>query len=144
MAIFDIFKGKKQRKIEEKLRRPSKGAFQQAKKKSPEKTEEVKEEKVEIKKGKTELSSRVLLAPHITEKSTLFSEKGVYTFKVPKEANKSMIRNAVKDLYGYEPRKITILNMPAKARLVRGKKGVKSGFRKALIYLKEGDKIELA
>jgi len=144
MALLDIFKGKKQRKAEEKLKRPSKGAFQQAKKKDEEKPKEARVEKGELKKAKSELPSRVLLAPHITEKSTLSAEKGIYAFRVAPSASKVMIRQAIADLYGYKPRKITIANMPAKTRSVRGKKGVKPGYRKAMIYLKEGDKIELA
>ena len=43
---------------------------------------------------------------------------------------------------GFEPIKIRIINVPLKKRIVRGKVGIKSGYKKALVYLKESDKIE--
>lgn len=45
-------------------------------------------------------------------------------------------------MYGFKPVKIRIINTHSKKRVVRGKKGMKPGFKKALVYLKEGDKIE--
>jgi large subunit ribosomal protein L23 len=145
MALFDIFKkglprkaGKK-RKADEKLKRPSKGALKEVEKaaEEPEKEEIAKE-------GKSELASRVILFPHITEKTTLFSEKGVYSFRVSPKANKIMIKQSIREMYGFDPRKIRIINVPSKTRSLRGKKGVKPGYKKALVYLKEGDKIEIA
>ena len=50
--------------------------------------------------------------------------------------------NAIKAFYKVTPEKINIVRNPSKTVFVRGKKGVKSGVKKAYVYLKEGDKIE--
>lgn len=84
-----------------------------------------------------------LIRPRITEKSGLMSEKlNVYTFEVGKNSTKHSIAHEVKSLYKVTPVKVRIVNLPAKDILVRGKKGHKSAIKKALIYLKKGDKIE--
>jgi large subunit ribosomal protein L23 len=84
----------------------------------------------------------VIVCPHITEKSGILSQSNVYTFVVTKEANKPMIAQAVKALYKVTPTKITVVNLPSKNVFVRGKKGVVSGMRKAVVTLKKGDKID--
>ncbi len=158
MAFIDIFRSKKGR--EEKLRRPPKGALKHSasakatadkSSKPAKKPEEIEvtaepEEKKEpaTAERSSELASLLISAPHITEKSAGMSEMGAYIFKVSPRANKILVKRAVKELYGFEPVKVRILNMPSKPRFIRGRKGVKSGFKKAIVFLKEGDKIELA
>lgn len=83
-----------------------------------------------------------ILRPRVTEKSGLLSQGGVYTFEVTASANKSTIAGAVKALYKVTPVKIAIVNSPAKKVFVRGRRGVVSGVRKALVTLKKGDKID--
>lgn len=145
MALFDIFKRDKKKKVEEKLKRPPKGALKSSSAAAKQKTEELQKEKEGgAKEGKSEFASGVVLAPHITEKSANCSENGVYVFRVAPAANKIMIKRAIKELYGFTPLRIRTIKMPAKLRLVRGKTGVKPGYKKAAVYLKEGDKIDLS
>jgi large subunit ribosomal protein L23 len=85
----------------------------------------------------------ILLAPHITEKGALVaSVDNAYVFTVHKDAHKEIIAKAVKEIYNVTPKKVTIARTPAKAVVVRGKRGVKSGAKKAYVYLNKGDKIE--
>lgn len=91
---------------------------------------------------KEKRAAEFIIQPHITEESNLLAGKNIYTFKVRQPANKNIIRKAVKELFGFLPVKIRIINAKPKKRFVRGKKGVRPGFKKALVYLKEGDKIE--
>ncbi len=84
----------------------------------------------------------VILRPRITEKSGALSQIGVYTFEVTKSANKSMISRAVASLYKVTPVKIAIVNLPAKKVIVRNRRGVVAGTRKALVTLRKGDKID--
>ena len=84
----------------------------------------------------------VILRPRITEKSGLLSQGGVYTFEVTKNANKEAIRKAVASLYKVIPVKIAVLNHPARSVFVKGRKGVVSGLRKAVVTLKKGEKID--
>lgn len=149
MAFFDIFKkgsGGPQKKAD-KLKRPPKGALKQAESRAAaveDKAKEAKKEKAEIKLGKSELASMVILKPHVTEKTTIGSESGAYTFVVSPRANKILVKRAVRELYGFTPKRVRMINIPAKPRRVRGVKGTKSGYKKAVVYLKENDKIEIS
>jgi large subunit ribosomal protein L23 len=89
--------------------------------------------------------SRVLRNPRVTEKATDASERGVYVFDIDPRAGKSDVRQAVKALYKVEPRKIAITIVPAKRvqSRARGLFGRKSGGKKAYVYLKKGETIEI-
>lgn len=92
--------------------------------------------------GSFALASDAIIRPHITEKAGVMSQNGVYTFQVNKNANKDTISKAVKSLYKVTPVKVGIVNVPAKQVFVRGKRGSVSGFKKAIVTLKKGDKID--
>lgn len=85
----------------------------------------------------------VLTKPHITEKASMHAENNVYVFEVSKRANKATVRSIVKELYKVDPVKVNIVNLPAKKVVSRGIKGMKPGKKKALVYLKKGDTIEI-
>lgn len=87
---------------------------------------------------------RILKNPRVTEKATLSAEQDVYVFDVVTDANKFQIKEAVKSLYKVTPVKVNVVTVPAKRIVYRGKKGVKSGGKKAYVYLKKGDKISIA
>ena len=89
--------------------------------------------------------SDVIIAPRITEKSVRLMDKGVYTFNVRKDVTKNEIVKAIKAIYKVEPLRVRIVNYPAKVKYNHktGRKGFKSGGKKALVYLKEGDKISI-
>ncbi|MEK7463817.1 MAG: 50S ribosomal protein L23 [Patescibacteria group bacterium] len=93
----------------------------------------------------TPITSDIILRPRITEKSGIMGEAlNVYTFEVTKNATKDAVAKAVKTLYKVTPTKIRVINLPAKKVFVRGRKGTQSAVKKALVYLKKGDKIDLA
>ncbi|GMQ95052.1 MAG: hypothetical protein BMS9Abin13_162 [Patescibacteria group bacterium] len=85
----------------------------------------------------------VFARPHITEKASMLAEKNVYVFEIDKRAGKAEVKSAVREIYNVEPRKVNIVNIPSKNVLSRGIKGVKSGKKKAMVYLKKGDSIEV-
>ena len=84
----------------------------------------------------------VLLRPHVTEKGADAS-MGVYAFEVARGATKRQIAAAVQGLYNVAPRKVAVLPITRKQVVVRGRRGVKGGGKKAYIYLKKGEKIEV-
>jgi len=81
--------------------------------------------------------------PRITEKASDASEKNIYVFNVATSANKTEIKKAIFSLYKVKPIKVNILPIPHKKVIFKGKKGLKGGGKKAVVYLKEGDKIEI-
>lgn len=89
--------------------------------------------------------STILIRPRITEKAAMLSETGnVYTFEVTKDATKTTVKRAIKEVYKVAPVKVNIVNLPSKKVVVKGKEGRTKGVIKALVYLKKEDKIDLA
>ena len=85
----------------------------------------------------------VLRNPHITEKASVKSESAVYVFKISSLADKKSVSKAFFEQYKIKPVKVATVTIPAKNVFVRGKKGKKSGYKKAYVYLKKGQKIEI-
>ena len=85
---------------------------------------------------------KLIKKPRITEKASFHAEQNVYTFDVEKSANKTEVAKAIFQLYKVKPVKVSILKVPNKKIVTRGRVSVKIGGKKALVYLKKGDKIE--
>lgn len=94
-------------------------------------------------KNNTGRLESVISRPRITEKASDKAEDNVYVFDISPRANKVLIKEAVKNIYKVDTRKVNITKVPSKNIISRGKRGVKQGGRKALVYLKKGDKIEI-
>jgi len=93
--------------------------------------------------NKNNVASVVIKKPRITEKTTYLSEKSGYTFIVDSRSNKIQIKKAIKELYNVTPIKINVINSKSKTVFRKGKKGSTSKFKKAIVFLKKGDKIDL-
>ena len=89
--------------------------------------------------------SHIIVNPRITEKGAYLSEKGIYVFNVAKDATKADVSAAIKLAYKVTPRQVRLTAVPGKAVMTRGTNrwGKTSSGKKAYVYLKEGDKIEL-
>ena len=89
----------------------------------------------------------ILKNPRITEKASILVEGNAYTFDVMADATKKEIEQAVKTLYKVTPVRIRTLPIPKKTTMPRGgkrgNKGTSGGGKKAYVYLKKGDKIEV-
>ena len=84
----------------------------------------------------------ILIKPHITEKATFSAENSVYVFQIDARGTKTEVNKAFKEKYKIDPLKVSTVTIPAKNVFVRGKRGKKSGYKKAYVYLKKGTKIE--
>lgn len=89
----------------------------------------------------------ILIKPIITEKATNDSELfNRYAFVVDKNANKVEIKDAVESAYGVSISSVKTLNYPIKRSTKYTKKGlvtgIKSGYKKAIVQLAEGDSID--
>lgn len=89
--------------------------------------------------------SRIILRPIVSEKSALMGERNIYTFEVARSASKFDVRDAVRKLWNVVPEKVTIVNQKPRTFTVRAKnrQGTHPGLKKAYVYLKDGDTIEL-
>jgi large subunit ribosomal protein L23 len=88
------------------------------------------------------MTTQIIKNPRVTEKASFASEQNVYTFDITQSANKTEIKKAIFALYKVHPIRVNVLSVPKKNIMSKGKEGIKGGGRKALVYLKKGDKIE--
>ena len=90
-------------------------------------------------------ASEVILQPRLTEKAVSTMEKNVYVFNVSPRANKVMVKQAIAEVYNVQPIKVAMVTIkPKKKRNPRtGKIGTQSGGKKAYVYLKDGDSINI-
>lgn len=90
-------------------------------------------------------AASALIKPRITEKAAILLERNVYTFEIKKGASKYDVRDAVKSLYKVTPLQIRIVNKAPRRYMskARGREMMVSGLRKAYVYLKKGDRIDL-
>ena len=90
-------------------------------------------------------ASKVLKLVRLTEKSNkLSSELGQYTFEVFKYANQHAIAEAVEQTFKVTVRRVNVQNYRGKNKKSRtGRPSIGSDFKKAIVTLKAGDKIEL-
>ncbi len=93
----------------------------------------------------TKSVTSAIIKPRITEKAALLSEKNVYTFEIKKGASKFEVRDAIKALYNVTPERVHIVNKQPRHSMsrARGRDMMENGLRKAYVYLKKGDRIEL-
>ena len=82
--------------------------------------------------------------PIITEKATVLSEQNKTVFKVHKSASKDIIKKNIEKIFKVKVIKVNTINKKPKRKMVRGKIGIKQGFKKAVITLKKGQSIDLA
>ena len=95
---------------------------------------------------KQEIDARhydVILAPHITEKSTLASENNAVVFKVSNDATKPQIREAVEALFDVKVAGVNTIVTKGKTKRWRGKPYKRSDVKKAIVTLKDGDSIDV-
>ncbi|PIT93182.1 MAG: 50S ribosomal protein L23 [Candidatus Harrisonbacteria bacterium CG10_big_fil_rev_8_21_14_0_10_38_8] len=90
------------------------------------------------------MSSKLLIKnPIITEKATSLTAFNKYAFEVVGTANKSEVKKAIEKAYGVKVIKVHVVNVKSKKRRLGRTVGVKSGYKKAIVTLKEGEKLDI-
>ena len=87
--------------------------------------------------------AEILIKPVVSEKSYHQVTENRYTFKVHKDAHKTQIRQAVEELFDVHVIGVNIVKVPAKPKRRGLFKGTRPGWKKAIVELKAGDKIEI-
>ncbi len=85
----------------------------------------------------------VILAPHITEKSTLLSEQNAVVFKVAGGASKPQIKAAVEALFNVSVTGVNTMNVKGKTKRWRGRPYTRSDVKKAVVTLADGQSIDI-
>ena len=85
----------------------------------------------------------VILAPVITEKATIASERNQVVFKVASTATKPQIKEAVEKLFDVKVKGVNTLVRKGKRKAFRGRPGVQSDVKKAIVTLEEGHRIDV-
>jgi len=164
MSIFNkIIKKSKDEKKESKDKAVDKG---EVKRQELEKVVEKKEESKEIKKKDSKKSDKkkekavskvkkivkekipvhhfeIIRKPHVSEKAFNLESEGKYVFVVSPSANKVEIKKAIQNLYGVVVKSVNIVKAPSKPKRFKGVPGIKSGYKKAVITLAKGSKIDV-
>ena len=85
----------------------------------------------------------VVVAPVITEKSTLLSENNAVVFKVANDATKPEIKAAVEALWGVTVKSVNTLVTKGKTKRWKGKPYTRSDVKKAIVRLADGQTIDI-
>lgn len=85
----------------------------------------------------------VIIAPVITEKATMLSEKNQIVFKVRPDATKPQIKAAVEALFNVKVTAVNTLNVKGKVKRFRGRLGRRPDVKKAIVTLAEGARIDV-
>ena len=85
----------------------------------------------------------VILRPLVTEKSTILAGQNQYAFRVARDANKLQIKEAVELAFNVEVKAVNVMNVPGKSKRYRLGQAFAPDWKKAVVTLKPGHKIEL-
>ncbi len=88
-------------------------------------------------------SYEVLRRPLITEKNTMLVEQNKYAFEVARNANKPQIKEAVEKAFKVKVSSVNVMRVPGKMRRAGRGRGLTSPWKKAVVTLEPGNKIEL-
>jgi large subunit ribosomal protein L23 len=86
---------------------------------------------------------QVVLAPVVSEKSYGLIEQNKYSFRVHPKAHKTQVRQAVEELFDVKVEGVNILKVQSKPKRRGLSRGRRPGWKKAIVQLRPGDKIEI-
>jgi large subunit ribosomal protein L23 len=88
-------------------------------------------------------SRQVLIAPVVSEKSYSLIEENKYSFRVHEKAHKTQVRQAVEELFSVHVEAVNIVKVKPKPKRRGFTRGKKPGWKKAIVQLREGERIEI-
>lgn len=89
------------------------------------------------------MNKSLIKHPIITEKATQMSALGKYVFLVDDNANKPEVKKALKEIYKVDVIDVQIINIKPKPRQMGRYPGTKPGYKKAIVTLKAGQKLDV-
>lgn len=86
---------------------------------------------------------KVLLAPHVSEKSALMADSAEqYVFKVAMDATKPEVKQAVEALFEVKVQSVSMIKIKGKTKVFKGRVGKRNGVKKAIVRLAPGQEID--
>lgn len=85
----------------------------------------------------------VIVSPIYTEKATTLGALSKFVFKVADKATKSDVKAAVEKIFNVKVNAVNISTSKAKVKFFKGRKGLRGGFKKAIVSLEKGQVIEM-
>ena len=85
----------------------------------------------------------VIISPVITEKATMASEHNQVTFRVPLDADKREVKAAIEGLFKVKVTAVNTIRVKGKTKRFRGFIGRRPDYKKAIVTLEEGSKIDV-
>lgn len=89
------------------------------------------------------IAEKNLLYPLVTEKTSNLESQTQYVFLVPQNSNKTEIKKAIKEMYGYTPIRINIMITQGKHKRFGARSGKRSDYKKAIITMKKSEKLNI-
>ena len=86
---------------------------------------------------------QILIAPVVSEKSYSLIADNKYCFKVHSQAHRMQVRQAVETLFEVKVERVNISKVPAKPKRRGAHAGIRPGWKKAIVTVKEGEKIDI-
>lgn len=84
-----------------------------------------------------------IIAPVLTEKTTILSESNQVVFRVPLDATKPQIKEAVEALFKVRVAAVNTIRVKGKTKRFKGMPGQRSDYKKAMVRLADGQSIDL-
>jgi len=136
MPILDFLKNKKENNSPKKTKKVSSV-------KKEEKSEKKAVISAPVAMSTKGFSYEAVKQPHISEKATYLAEDRQYVFVVDNRSNKQEVKKSVEGIYGVNVLSVNLIKVPAKKRRLGRTEGFRKGYKKAIITIKEGQKIEI-
>lgn len=150
MGLLDRFKNKKEKELVGEAPVASESKKPEAKKAAPKKakaegkTEMKKQEKpAKAMKVVQASTSRIIVAPVVTEKAAHLAAQRTYVFEVTRDATRSQVATAIKELYGVQPSRVNIVNVRAEPVRFGRSMGRQSAWKKAMVTVPEGKELHV-
>ncbi len=144
MALFDFLKRKKEIEKASSFAKATMGKKEVEETKDIKKIDKPVKNLVSAKNKRTSVFSYdVIKEPHISEKATMLSDSNKYVFKVYPNANKIEIKKAIEGVYGVDVLSVNVIKIPKKKRRLGKVQGFKAGYSKAVVKIRDGQKIEI-
>jgi large subunit ribosomal protein L23 len=140
MGFLDRFKKSKEKEVG---KRRIAGKILAKEKKEIAKASKKEETGALGKKAETGLAYRYLIKPMISEKASVLASHSKYVFVVHPKANKIEVAKAVEKVFNVEVRRVNIIKMRSKAVRFGRLRGKTKGWKKAIVTLAPGQKIEI-